>query len=554
MIAPRYVIGMDFGTLSGRAVLVDANTGYVAAQEEREYEHGVITTRSDGSRLPMGWAIQEPEDYLQVLESAVSALVRRSGVDPRSVVGLAFDVTACTMLPTRENGTPISRETAFRKEPHAKVKLWKHLAAQNQCARLERAAAERMPGLLDRYGGKVSSQWMVPKVMQIMEEAPEVFEAADLFLEVLDWMNYRLTGTLRRNTCFAGFKSFWNGEQGYPDDRFLAPEDERLAGLFTGKLRGRMAAPWDPVGRLTPEWAGRLGLTTETVVGAGIIDAHSGVLGSGITGEGTMVLIMGTSTCHLLLDREQKPVPGICGSSPNSILPGYHAYEAGQACVGDMLEWFVENQTPAEVLEDARTRCMDLHQLLSEQAGKLCPGECGLLALDWWNGQRSPLVDDRLTGLMVGVTLRTTPADQYRALMEATAFGTRMILENFEQAGMAVSDLAACGGIARKNPVMMQIYADVLQRPIRVAASDQSPALGAAILAAAAAGVHDTVERAVEVMTSSGSTVYLPNPDHGPVYDRLYRAYAELADHFGRGGSGIMMELGALAAEQQNAN
>ena len=550
MTAPRYVIGVDFGTLSGRALLVNVDTGEVVAQEEREYAHGVITAWGDRKRLPAGWALQDPADYLDVLEFTIPALVRHSGVPAESVVGLAFDVTSCTMLPTRAGGTPLCAEDAFREEPHGYIKLWKHLAAHDQCPRLEQAAAERAPGLLERYGGKVSSQWMLPKVLQILEEAPEVYEAADLFLEVLDWLNYRLTGTLRRNSCCAGFKSFWDGSRGYPDDAFLRPLDGRLSGLFEGKLGGDVTAPWELVGTLTPEWAERLGLTTGAVVGAGIIDAHSGVLGSGITGAGTMLMIMGTSTCHLLLDREDRPVPGICGSCRDSVLPGFYAYEAGQACVGDMLEWFVENQTPVELWDDARTRCMDLHQLLSEQAGQLKPGECGLLALDWWNGQRSPLVDDRLTGLMIGTTLRTTPADQYRALMESTAFGTRMILETFEQAGVAVSDLAACGGIARKNPVMMQIYADVLKRPIRVAASDQSPALGAAVLAAAAAGAHDSVEQAVRAMTQPGNKVYLPDSQNGAVYDRLYRAYRELAHHFGRGGSQIMMELGELSAGQ----
>ena len=544
MAAKTYVIGVDFGTLSGRAVLVEADTGYIAGQREAPYPHGVITHLSDSQPLGDGWALQDPADYLWVLEDTIPTLLREAGVQGEQVAGLGCDVTSCTILPALSDGTPLCRLKEYQDHPHAYVKLWKHHSAQPQAQRIEQMISDTAPGLLDRYGGKVSSQWMLPKTLQILEEAPEVYDACDLLLEAVDWLSFQLTGVLRRNTCSAGFKNFWTPGSGYPSRNFLTGLDPRLEELVSQKLRGPMAAPWEAVGYLTSDWASRLGLSAKTVVAAGIIDAHAGVLGCGITEGNRLMMVLGTSSCHMLLSEKEVNVPGICGSCYESVLPGYYAYEAGQACVGDMLDWFIRNAVPAEYAGQARERGISLHQLLSDQAGRLAPGESGLLALDWWNGQRTPLVDDSLTGMILGMTIETTPAEQYRALLEGAAFGAKWILETFEAAGLSVEEIVSCGGIAHKNPLMMQIYADVLGLPIRVSGSLQCAALGASVLAATAAGLYQTPVDAVKALTVLGSTIYRPVPNHAACYQELYHCYRAIAAFFGSGS--IMKELSAL--------
>ena len=544
MTAKTYVIGVDFGTLSGRTVLVEADTGCIAGQKEYSYLHGVMPRLPGGEPLGDGWALQDPADYMQVLEETIPDLLRETGVRGEQVAGLGCDVTSCTILPARSDGTPLCRLERFWEHPHAYVKLWKHHCAQPQARRIEQMAKAAEPSLLDRYGGKVSSQWMLPKVLQILEEAPEVYEACDLLLEAVDWLSFQLTGNLRRNTCCAGFKSFWTHGKGYPAQDFLIGLDSRLENLVSQKLRGVMAAPWEAVGTLTPYWAKRLGLSPRTVVASGIIYAHAGVLGCGITEGNRLMLVLGTSSCHVLLSEKEVMIPGICGSCYEGILPGYYAYEAGQACVGDMLEWFIRNNVPAAYAVQAREESVSLHQFLSRQAALLRPGESGLLALDWWNGQRTPLVNDLLTGAILGMTMETTPAEQYRALLEAAAFGAKWVLETFETAGLTVEEIVSCGGITHKNPLMMQIYADVLDRPIRVADSRQCTALGASILAAVATGLYEVPADAVKALTAPGTTVYLPCPAHAERYRELYRCHRALTAFFSK--NSIMEELSAL--------
>lgn len=522
----NYVIGVDFGTLSGRAVLVDAQSGQIAAESVLEYSHGVTTDQGPA------WALQDPIDYLAVLEHTVPSVLREGGVCPEEVKAIGWDVTSCTMLPALSDGTPLSETAVFRNHAHAYVKLWKHLAAAPQAKRIEELAKAECPELLSDYGGKVSSQWMLPKVLQIAEEAPEVYGAAELFLEVIDWLTLVLTGTLVRSSCGAGFKSFWSQERGYPDPAFLKKLHPMMETLCEKQLRGPIVYPWEAAGGLTKEWAGRLGLSPGTIVAGSIIDAHAGLPGSGVAEAGTVLISVGTSTCHMIFSKENHSVPGICGVAKDSVLPDLYAYEAGQACVGDLLDWFVRNSVPAREFEAAKAQGLSIHGHLCAQAELLPPGANGLLALDWWNGQRSPYVDDRLSGLMLGMTIRTTPAQQYRALMESTAYGARLILETFEQGGVPVEKVVACGGISRKNPLMMQIYADVLNRPVRVTAQLQTAALGAAILAASAAKIYETPEQAARAMTKPAENVYFPDAERAARYEELYRQYRVLAEHF----------------------
>ncbi len=541
--ADHYVIGVDFGTLSARAVLVEARTGRIAGEAVAEYPHGVMADQGPA------WALQEPEDYLEALAQTVSAVVRGSGIRADAVKAIGWDVTSCTMLPTFADGTPLCRTEAFREEPHARIKLWKHLAAAPYAQTIEEKARVLCPQLLADYGGKVSSQWMLPKVLQLAYEAPAVYEAAELFVDVIDWLTLVVTGKLVRNSCTAGFKSFWSAQRGYPDKAFLRELHPAMENLYDRQLRGPIAAPWEAAGELTAEWAARLGLCPGTIVAAGIIDAHAGLLGSGVTGAGDLLMSVGTSTCHMVFSREHHAVEGICGVAKDSVLPGLYAYEAGQACVGNLLEWFVQNSVPPREFQAAQERGQDIHAHLCAQAQQLPPGANGLLALDWWNGQRSPYVDDRLSGVMLGLTIRTTPAEQYRALMESTAFGTRLILDTLTRSGVAVEHVSACGGISQKNPLMMQIYADVLGRPIRVTGQLQTAALGAAVLAAAAAKLYETPQQAVRAMTAAAERVYLPDPARSARYETLYGHYCTLAEHFAKE-SPLMHQLSTLSDAQ----
>lgn len=524
----RYVIGVDFGTLSGRAVLVRARDGAIAAQRVMDYPHGIL--KGPGP----GWAIQDPADYLAVLEGIVPPLLKDAGVSPDQAAGIAWDVTSCTILPAAADGTPLASLPEYRDNPHACVKLWKHLTAEREARLIEETALENCPELLTDYGGKVSAQWMLPKVMQILREAPEIYARADLFLEVTDWLTLTLTGVLSRSRCCAGFKSLYREGEGYPSPAFLKTLDPRLENLAAEKLRGTILAPWEAAGGLSPHWARRLGLRPGTAVAAGIIDAHAGLLGSGVTETGRLLMAMGTSTCQMLFSREKAAVPGIFGVARDSVLPGLYAYEAGQACVGDLLDWFIRASVPARTAAAAEAEGMDLHAYLSREAASLPPGSHGLLALDWWNGQRSPYADDRLSGVMLGMTIHTTPVQQYRALMESTAYGARLILDAFQSSGVPINEVAACGGISRKNPLMLQIYADVLNRPIRIAREEQTTALGAAILAASAASLYPTPAEAVCAMTRPAETAYYPDPCHAAAYDRLYREYRVLAEYFAK--------------------
>ena len=522
----EYVIGVDFGSLSGRAVLADSRTGHIAAQRTIPYRHGIMT---DGGP---GWALHHPADYLEVLETAVPLVLKDAAVSPRQVAGIGWDVTACTMLPVLADGTPLSALPEYRQVPHAYIKLWKHLAAEKQARRIEQVIRRFDPLLLADYGGHVASQWMLPKILQIAEEAPELYRRADHLMEVSDWLVLLLTGETVRSRCFAGFKSFYDPDRGYLPAPLLKELHPLLEHLTAEKQQGKIASPWERAGGLTAEWAERLGLCPGTAVAAGIIDAHAGLPGSGVTDAGTMLMAVGTSTCHMLLGREKHPIPGICGVVKDSVLPRLYTYEAGQACVGDLLDWYVTEAVPARETEAARAAGESIHTHLSRAAAQLPPGSGGLMALDWWNGQRSPYVDDRLSGMMLGMTIRTTPAQQYRALIEATAYGSRLILDTFEQGGVPVREVVACGGIPRKNPLMMQIYADVLNRPVQTAAEPETTALGAAVMAAAAAGLYDAPAEAVRHMTGGRGTTYHPDPQQAAAYQELYQEYRRLAAYF----------------------
>ncbi|MCY8269191.1 ribulokinase [Bacillus sonorensis] len=535
-----FTIGVDFGTLSGRAVLADVRTGEEIATAVKEYTHGVIDHELPGTKqkLPRDWALQHPADYIEVLEETIPSLLRQSKVDPTEIIGIGIDFTACTTLPVDKDGTPLCMRAEYAGEPHSYVKLWKHHAAQEQANRLNRIAEKRNEAFLKTYGGKISSEWLVPKAMQIAEEAPDIYDAAAEIMEAADWIVYRLCGRVKRNNCTAGYKAIWNCTDGYPSEDFFAALHPKLKTIVEEKLTEDIYQVGERAGRLTEEMAAKTGLLPGTAVAVANVDAHVSVPAVGITEPGKMLMIMGTSTCHVLLGEDVRMVPGMCGVVENGILPGYVGYEAGQSCVGDHFHWLIKHFVPEAYMKEAEAKGVSIYELLSQKADNMRVGESGLLALDWWNGNRSTLVDADLTGMMLGMTLSTKPEEIYRALVEATAYGTRIIIETFRQSGVPIEELYAAGGIAEKNPFIMQIYADVTNMEIKISGSPQAPALGSAIFAALAAGSekggYDQIEEAVKHMGKVKNHTYKPIPENVTLYDQLYAEYKELYTYFGK--------------------
>ncbi len=548
----KYTIGVDYGTESGRAVLVDVATGEEVASAVHPYGDGVIDEHLPGSDepLPPDFALQNPRDYVEVLRETVPAVLREGGVAPGDVIGIATDFTACTMLPIDEAGTPLCLKPKWRDNAYAWVKIWKHHAAQPEANRLNEIARERGEAWLPRYGGKISSEWLIPKIWETLNEAPGVYEAADRYLEAADWIVLQLTGEERRNSCTAGYKAIWHKQEGYPGDDFFAALDPRLQSVVDDKLSRHIYPLGDRAGGLCAEMAELTGLEPGIAVPVGNVDAHVAVPASTVVEPGRLVAIMGTSTCIMVLDEKEQVVEGMCGVVEDGIIPGLFGYEAGQSCVGDHFAWFVDNGVPPAYHDEAKKRGLNAHQLLEQKAARQKPGEHGLLALDWWNGNRSILVDVDLTGLLLGATLATKAEDIYRALIEATAYGTRVIVEGFEKSGVAVNEIVACGGLPGRNKLLMQIYADVTGREIKVAGTEQAGALGSAMFAAVAAGKkaggYDTIFEAAQRMASLQDVVYKPVPAHRAIYDQIYAEYVKLHDYFGRGENDVMKRLKAL--------
>jgi len=548
-MSKKYSIGVDFGTQSGRAVLVEVDTGKEITTAVKEYTHGVMDEfLCDGTtKLEPDWALEHPGDYLEVLEVTIPAVLKESGVSPDDVIGVGIDFTACTMLPIDKEGNPLCFQERFKSNPHSYVKLWKHHAAQDEANKLNEIAKKRNEEFLNLYGGKISSEWLIPKIWQILDEAPEIYNEAYKFIEAADWIVLQLTGEEKRNSCTAGYKAIWNKRKGYPSKEFFKALDPRLENVVEEKLSTDIYPLGSKAGEITEKAAKLTGLKPGTAVAVANVDAHVAFPAVGITEPGKMLMIMGTSTCHILLGTEEKIVPGMCGVVEDGIIEGYFGYEAGQSCVGDHFEWFIENCLPASYYKEAQERNINIHKLLREKASALKVGESGLVALDWWNGNRSVLVDADLTGVIVGCTLLTKPEEIYRALIEATAYGTRMIIETFQENGVPITELYAAGGIAEKDELMMQIYSDVTNMEIRISASAQTPALGAAMFGAVAAGKdrggYDTIVDAAKVMAKVKEKYYKPIPENVAVYNKLYKEYKILHDYFGRGGNDVMKRL-----------
>ncbi|WP_439331914.1 ribulokinase [Nonomuraea deserti] len=530
MNANTYVVGVDFGTLSGRAVVVRVHDGAELGSAVHEYTHGVIETELPGSGVRLGpdWALQSPQDWIDVLRTAVPEAVAAAGVAPDQVIGIGTDFTACTVLPATADGTPLCFETPA--EPHAWPKLWKHHAAQPHADRINDLAARRGESWLPRYGGKISSEWEFAKGLQVLEEAPDVYARSERWIEAADWIIWQLTGVESRNICTAGYKGVFQDGR-YPSEEFLAALNPGFAGfaakLATGEVGdqagGVTLAPLGGLaGRLTARAAGWTGLPEGVAVAVGNVDAHVTAAAADAVRPGQMVAIMGTSTCHIMPSDQLAEVPGMCGVVQDGIVPGLWGYEAGQSAVGDIFAWFVDSFGT------------DGHEQLTSLAEKQAVGQHGLVALDWFGGNRSVLVDHNLSGVIVGQTLATKPEDVYRALIESTAYGARMIVETFEKSGVPVDEFVVAGGLL-KNPFLMQVYADVLRRPLSAIGSDQGPALGSAIHAAVAAGAYPSIGEAAAAMGKRTEAAYVPDQARADAYDRLYAEYRRLHDFFGDG-------------------
>jgi L-ribulokinase len=537
------VIGVYFGTLSGRAVVVRVSDGAELGSAVQEYAHGVIERDlpTSGTSLPPQWALQDPDDWVAVLRSAVPAAVEAAGIAPTQVIGIATDFTASTPLPVLADGTPLCQVPELADRPHAYPKLWKHHAAQAQADRINALAAERGEPWLARYGGRISSEWEFAKALQILDEDPEIYERMDRWVEGADWIVWQLCGVETRNTCTAGYKAIYQDGH-YPSEHFLRALDERFADFVSAKIAGPLSELGTRAGDLTAQAAEWTGLPEGIAVAVGNVDAHVTAPAARAIEPGQMLMIMGTSTCHVMNGDGLAEVPGMCGVVDGGIVSGMWGYEAGQTGVGDIFGWFVDNAVPPRYHDAARERGLDVHGYLSQLAGEQEVGQHGLIALDWNNGNRSVLVDHDLSGLILGLTLSTRPEDIYRALIEATAFGTRKIIESFDAAGLAVRELFAAGGLI-KNPVIMQIYADVTRQPLHLIDSDQGPALGSAMHAAVAAGAYPDIHAASAAMGKVRRDVFTPDESRAGAYDALYEHYSRLHDHFGRGGDDVMHAL-----------
>ena len=532
----KYAIGLDYGTNSVRALVVNVQTGEEVGTAVYAYptgQNGILLDPRDPEL-----ARQNPRDYVLGLEAAtrdaLAEAKRSGGFSAADVIGLGVDTTGSTPIPVDRAGRPLAFDERFERDLNAQVWLWKDHTAHAEASEITQKAAEMRPHFLAKCGGTYSSEWFWSKLLHCARTAPEVFDAAHTWVEHADWMPAVLTETeapdrLRRGICAAGHKAMFHDDWGgYPDEEFLASLDDRLVRIRR-TLPERAYNVSEPAGWLTEAWAERLGLPAGIPVAVGAFDAHIGAIGSGIE-PGTLVKIIGTSTCDLMvtpLERDLPDIPGLCGVVPESVLPGQYGLEAGQSAVGDIFNWFVNVIRPGE---------LD-HAALTSQAERLAPGESGLLMLDWHNGNRTVLVDQRLTGLILGLTLHSTPAEIYRACVEATAFGARVIMERYESYGVKVDRIVNCGGISAKNRLVMQIYADVMGRPQQISRSAQTPALGAAMAGAVVAGVHagghEDFAAAKTAMTGVQDTVFNPIPGNRQVYDRLFALYRRLHDAFG---------------------
>ena len=540
----KYSIGVDFGTLSARAALIDISNGDQVARSEGKYPHGVMGAEEFSLSSAMDVAYQHPLDYIEVLKNTVRRVMSDSGVLSEQVSSIGIDFTACTVLPAKFDGTPICTLPEFKSCPDAYAKLWKHHGAEEEAKYLTSVAEARGEKWLEMYGGKISSEWLLPKLYETVKNSPEVISEAQIFIEAADWLVRLLTGSKIRNSCMAGFKACWNNRDLYPSEEYLRAADSRLAEAFNKLIDGEVKPSGSLAGKLTEEWAQELGLTTECKMCVPIIDAHATLPSSGIVDKNQLMLILGTSGCHIIMSDKDLNIKGIAGKVYGGIVDGLVAYEAGQSAFGDMFAWFADNMLHDSVRREAEMAGVPVLDHLSEKAARLAVGEGGVCVLDWWNGNRTPYMDPNLSGTIVGLTLSTRPEHIYRGMLEACAFGTRAIVDLMTDGGIEIDSVVASGGIPAKNPLMMQIMADVLGLPVKISSSTEAGAKGCAIMASVAAGDYPSIIEASAAMADPCRVIYAPNMENHEKYKELYSIYRTLSAQFAS--SDVMKRLRRL--------
>ncbi len=544
----KYTIGLDFGSLSCRGILVDTSTGIICAEAVMAYPHGVMTEKlPDGTPLEGDVAFQHPRDFREAMVAVVRELVCKcENVD--NIVGIAVDTTVSTVIALSADFLPLCELEEFTSRPQAFAKMWKHHGAAPMAKRVERICTEQNRPYLDWYGGSISSESLFMKAIEAFERDREVYDNTACFIELADYVTSLLTGKPTFSRPLMKSKAFYDPKTGYPDADFLRAIDPDLVGLpnkLTYAFKDRIVAiPGEAAGKLCPEMTKKLGLPSGIAVSAGTADSYSPLLGIGIKSSGQMIMTVGTSTGIMIMSDEPRRVEGVTASLHEIYgIKNKHCYASGQTSTGDALGWFAENCTPARYEREAEAKGLSIQALLTEKAALLPAGSGGVMALDWLGGNKSCLANPNLTGLFVGLTLSTKPEQMYRALIEATAFGARAIVENYEKSGVPVREIRAAGGIVGKNKLLMQIYADVIGLPIKAGRCTQIPALGAAINAAVAAGAYTDIESAVDTMSVKDFDIYTPNPENHKKYARFYAEYMTLHDYFGRGANKIMERL-----------
>ncbi len=540
----KYSIGIDFGTLSARALLINLESGQDIAASEFKYPHAVMKCENfENKTLGKTDAFQHPQDYLDALSYIVKDVLYKGNVIPDDIVGVGIDFTSCTMLAVKNDGTPLCFLEEFKNEPHAYVKLWKHHSAQKEADKITELAKIRNESWLDLYGGKISSEWLFPKIYETLNKAPNVFEAADRFIEAADWLVWMLTGKESHSSCMAGYKGLWNKISGYPSNNFWKSLDCRLNGIVGTKVSENVIPTGSVAGNINGYASELTGLCTGTTVAVPIIDAHAALVCAGIVDPGKLMIIMGTSSCHIVMSDRGKSVSGICGSVEDGIVPGYIAHEAGQACVGDSFDWFMKNCLCKKYVHEADTQGKNIFEYTEEKAATLKVGESGLLVLDWFNGNRTPYADYDLTGAIIGLTLKTKPEEIYRAIIESTAFGTKQIVELYENSGVKVEEIYAAGGISSKSPFIMQIYADVLGKAVKITESKQAGAKGSAILASVAGGYFDSLDSAARILADNVTKLYTPIAENTEKYNKIYCEYKKFSHFFAIENRDIMKNI-----------
>ncbi|MCB2202741.1 ribulokinase [bacterium] len=545
----KFTIGIDFGTETVRAILVDVSNGNCVASSDYQYTHGIIKDKLPDTDIELdpGSALQHPRDYITALRRTVPKLVEESNIDLDQIIGIGVDFNGSTVIPTTADGTPLALIEDYQDDPQAWPKFWKHQAAREKAEKLTQLAVDRFETFIDRYGGKINAEWFFPKVWEIFDESSSVYKAADRIIEGSDWITWQLTGVETRNISAAGYKALWSKAEGFPLETFFAALDPGLATVVEDKMKQEITPLGEQVGELTEEAARWMKLKPGIPVATGVLKNHAAVPAATVVEPGNMAVILGSSFMHMILSDKEFRVPGMVGMVADGIVPGHIAYQAGQASGGDHFRWFMENAVPADYEREARKRKISIYQLMEEKAAQLEPAESGLIALDWWNGNRSILVDDDLNGLILGYSLDTKPEEIYRALLESTTFATRKIFETFLASGIPINEIIVTGGAPMQNKLLLEILAAVTRMEIKVADCPYTSALGSAMYAAVAAGEarggYNTIEEASRKMSRLKKQTFVPNNNDKKTYNRLYSEYTLLHDYFGYGHNDAMKRL-----------